>query len=96
MPALLSFGNLVLMMGKQVRELDHRAGDGLEVSLRWDAETNVVSVFVLDTSNGVEFELAVPASEAMEAFHHPFAYAASGGAPKPGSRPTRRLGGPVA
>jgi hypothetical protein len=81
---------------KHVRELDHRAGDGLEVSLRWNAETNRVTVFVLDTSNGVEFELDIPGSEAMEAFHHPFAYAASGGTSKPGSRPTRRLGGPVA
>jgi hypothetical protein len=70
---------------KHVRELDHRAGDGLEISLRWNAEMNRVTVFVLDTSNGVEFELDVPGSEALEAFHHPFAYAASGGPAKPGT-----------
>jgi hypothetical protein len=79
-------------MDEKARELDFRAGDGIEVSLLWNPETNVVSVFVLDTSNGVEFELPVPSGEALEAFHHPFAYAA---ASTSGPRPTRKLGGPV-
>jgi hypothetical protein len=60
-----------------VRELDHRSTDGLEVTLQWHAVTNVVSVAVLDTKSGEEFELVVGDGEdALDVFHHPYAYAA--------------------
>jgi hypothetical protein len=60
-----------------VRELDHRSTDGLEVTLRWHAGTNAVSVAVLDTKSGEEFELVVGDGEdALDVFHHPYAYAA--------------------
>jgi hypothetical protein len=61
-----------------VRELDRRSTDGLEVTLRWHASTDVVSVAVLDTKTGEEFELVVHDGEyALDVFHHPYAYAAN-------------------
>ena len=33
-------------------------------------------VLVVDTKSGDEFELSVPSEGALDAFHHPFAYAA--------------------
>jgi hypothetical protein len=61
-----------------VRELDHRSTDGLEVTLQWHASTNVVSVAVVDTKSGEEFELVVGDGEdAFDVFHHPYAYAAN-------------------
>jgi hypothetical protein len=57
------------------RELDRRNANGLDVVLYWHgAET--LSVFVRDTSTGEEFELEVDAAEALDAFRHPYAYAA--------------------
>ena len=60
-----------------VRELDHRSTDGLEVTLQWHSRTNVVSVAVLDTKSGNAFELVMrEGDDALEVFHHPYAYAA--------------------
>jgi hypothetical protein len=60
-----------------IRELDHRASDGIEVRLLWDAETKDVLVSVVER-DGVGFEFQVPATDALDAFHHPYAYAAYG------------------
>ena len=62
----------------QARELDARAGDGIDVRLLWYPATNTVtvSVSVLDATRDHSFELAVEPAEALDAFHHPFAYAA--------------------
>lgn len=61
-----------------VRELAHRSTDGLEVTLRWHSETNVVSVAVSDAKSGEEFDLVVGDGEnALDVFHHPYAYAAT-------------------
>jgi hypothetical protein len=58
-----------------VRELDHRVGDGIEVTLLWNAETKDVLVSVAER-DGLGFEFQVPPTDALEAFHHPYAYAA--------------------
>jgi hypothetical protein len=59
-------------------ELDQRSTDGLEVTLRWHPSTNVVSVAVRDTKSAEAFELVVrDGDDALDVFHHPFAYAAS-------------------
>ena len=58
------------------RELDHRWSDGVSVTLLWNTQTNRVSVSVLDERRGVAFEFAVQADDALDAFHHPYAYAA--------------------
>jgi hypothetical protein len=60
-----------------IRELDHRASDGIEVRLLWNAETKDVLVSVAER-DGMIFEFQVPGTDALEAFHHPYAYAAYG------------------
>jgi hypothetical protein len=57
-------------------ELDYRRSNGIEVSLLWHRSNNRVTVFVVDTERDVAFELHVPGSDALLAFHHPYAYAA--------------------
>jgi hypothetical protein len=59
-----------------IRELDQRINDGVTVTLLWNAATNRVFVSVVEAQHGVSFEFAVPAAEAADAFHHPYAYAA--------------------
>lgn len=61
------------------RELDRRLTAGLEVVLYWHGAESV-SVSVHDTHTGEEFELEVEASQALDAFRHPYAYAAGSGA----------------
>jgi hypothetical protein len=57
-----------------IRELDHRASDGIDVRLLWNAETKAVLVSVAER-DGVDFEFQVPPTDALQAFHHPYAYA---------------------
>jgi hypothetical protein len=58
-----------------VRELDARTVDGITVALLWRSGDVDVVVRVDDARTGVRFELRVPGCDALEAFHHPFAYA---------------------
>jgi hypothetical protein len=60
----------------EVRELDARAAEGIEVRLFWYPATDTVAVSVFDSTHEESFELVVDAEEALDAFHHPFAYAA--------------------
>ena len=59
------------------RELDFRSNNGLEVALLWEPETNRVSVSVFDRQSGDDFTLEVDPAEALDAFHHPYALAAT-------------------
>lgn len=59
-----------------VRELDCRAGDGIEVRLLWNQRTDRVSIAVDDRRLGDSMVFDVEAADALEAFHHPYAYAA--------------------
>ncbi len=61
------------------REIAHRASDGLEVALLWSKATGRVTLSVTDVRNGDFFELPVEREQALAAFHHPFAFAASRG-----------------
>jgi hypothetical protein len=58
-----------------IRELSHRRDDGIDVTLLWNARTNGVYLTVVDERLGESFELGVRASEALDAFRHPYAYA---------------------
>ncbi len=60
-------------------ELHRRVGAGLEVSLLWSRSAGKLIVSVADTMTGESFELPVAREEALEAFNHPFAYAAGHG-----------------
>jgi hypothetical protein len=67
-------------------ELDRREGDGISVSLLWRKDGNVVSVAVFDERTAEEFEVVVRPDRALDAFRHPYAYAAQQGllaAPEP-------------
>jgi hypothetical protein len=57
-------------------ELDQREGDGVTVSLLWRRHDNRLKVSVTDTATGEEFELDAHPENALDVFHHPFAYAA--------------------
>ena len=65
----------------QAKELDARSGDGIDVRLLWYPATNTVTVSVHDASRDHVFELAIDRARALEAFHHPFAFASSQGVP---------------
>ena len=58
------------------RELAHRASNGIEVSLFWDARSNDVSIDVVDQRDESAFELRIDATSALDAFYHPYAYRA--------------------
>jgi hypothetical protein len=61
------------------RELAFRANDGVEVGLFWNTDKNRLLVVVDDARTGDLFEFEVSAAEAMDAFEHPYAYAAHRG-----------------
>jgi hypothetical protein len=61
-----------------IRELDHRANDGIDVKLLWNSRTNRVSIAVLDERTDEYFEFDVDPEDAHIAFHHPYAYANRG------------------
>ncbi len=58
----------------RARELDHRENDGIAVTLLWYEDANRVALRVVDNETDEEFELDVAASDALDAFRHPFAY----------------------
>jgi hypothetical protein len=67
----------VVMSAKtQSKELAARQGDGFSVVLRWDPRENAVTVSVADERTGNRFEIAVERECALDAFYHPYAYAA--------------------
>jgi hypothetical protein len=63
------------------QELDARTGDGIDVRLFWHPATDTLTISVFDVTHEQEFELLVDPGEALDAFHHPFAYAAFRGIP---------------
>ena len=58
------------------RELALRESDGIRVVLLWHPREDAVTVAVEDARADHRFELAVERERALEAFYHPFAYAA--------------------
>lgn len=61
------------------KELSHRSSNGLQVWLLWSPHDDRLFVLVIDDKNDDTFELTVEAGYALDAFEHPFAYAASRG-----------------
>jgi hypothetical protein len=58
------------------RELAARETDGIRVLMLWHPRENAVTVEVEDARIGDGFQLAVAPGRALDAFYHPFAYAA--------------------
>jgi hypothetical protein len=73
----------------ELRELDHRVSDGIDVRLLWRPYDDRVLVAVSDTKTGDAFAIEVGGDQrAMDVFHHPFAYA---GNRRPGNESTGEL-----
>jgi hypothetical protein len=60
----------------QTRELAARKRDGLSVVLSWHPCEDALTVSVDDETTGDRFEIAVDRRRALDAFYHPYAYAA--------------------
>jgi hypothetical protein len=60
------------------QELSHRSGDGLAITLLWSRSRDRVKVAVTDHRLGGHFDFDVAGRHALDAFNHPFAYAATG------------------
>ena len=60
----------------QARELAARESDGVHVVLLWHPRENSLTVSVEDARAGDRFRIAVAPDRALDAFYHPFAYAA--------------------
>jgi hypothetical protein len=58
------------------RELAHRSADGIEVTLLWIPDADAVAVRVRERDADNVFEIDVARDQALNAFHHPYAYAA--------------------
>ena len=63
----------------ELRELDHRRGDGFDVKLLWSARSGKVYVAVEDARTDEAFRIAVDPDRALDAFNHPYAYGCGGG-----------------
>lgn len=57
-------------------ELDYRDADGIQVSLVWNRNEDSLSVLVFDAKLEGTLEIPVGREHALDAFRHPYAYAA--------------------
>jgi hypothetical protein len=57
------------------RELAHREGDGLQVTLFWHPAGNELKVCVCDQRLGAYFEIRPEPRQALDAFYHPYSFA---------------------
>ena len=57
-------------------ELAHRRNGGIEVTLLWHSESDELVLSVADSASGDAFAFEVDSSMAVDAFYHPYAYAA--------------------
>ena len=64
-----------------LRELAQRASGTNEVLLLWDPESGRVELSVRDVTSGAGFYFEVEPASALEAYYHPYAYAARRGSP---------------
>jgi hypothetical protein len=60
-----------------LRELAHRVSSRAEITLLWNEHTGAVNVSVWNRDSGQQTEFAAAPARALEAFYHPYAYAAS-------------------
>jgi len=58
----------------EMRELDARDSDGVEVRLLWHPTGNRILVHVIDSRTDDMFVVHVSSADALDAFRHPFAY----------------------
>ena len=63
-------------MSAPARELAQRQSGSDEVLLLWHPDSERVELAVRDVETGAGFQLEVPPASAVDAFYHPYAYAA--------------------
>jgi hypothetical protein len=68
--------NIALKPCAERRELAHRSNDGIEVTLFWTKSTDTVTLVVLDARLDETLEFDVDRGAALDAFKHPYVYAA--------------------
>lgn len=61
----------------QRRELAHRTSDGIEVSLFWTKSSDQITIAIIDTRSDESLDFEVDGKLALDAFNHPYAYAAA-------------------
>jgi hypothetical protein len=72
-----------------IRELDYRLSDGIEIRLLWSQSDDRLLVTVDDRRTGACFQIDVrDRDRTLEVFHHPYAYAAWHGVGTGGHEPT--------
>ena len=64
------------MSSANLTELAQRRSDRLEITLFWEPSDDSVHVCVLNERTGATIAFPVDRANALEAFYHPFAYAA--------------------
>jgi hypothetical protein len=64
-------------MDTTIVELDSRISGAFEVALLWHRDLEAVSLTIRDSGSCRSLELPVAQDRALQAFKHPFAYAAS-------------------
>jgi hypothetical protein len=57
-------------------ELAYRKSGGVEVGLFWAADEDKLLIAVRDEQTGAGFEFEIDGPHALDAFEHPYAYAA--------------------
>ena len=76
MSATITQGTTASSERDELRELDHRSGDGLDVALYWRPADNRTLVTVWDAKAGDAFTIVVAEDERpLDVFRHPYAYA---------------------
>jgi hypothetical protein len=63
------------MSRSERQELAHRSSAGVDVTLYWHPTLDELSVCVRDERHGARFEIRPPRYLALDAYHHPYAYA---------------------
>lgn len=57
-----------------MKELAHRVGGGIAITLYWNADDDGTSVEIFHAATGQTLHFAVPRDRALDAFYHPFVH----------------------
>jgi hypothetical protein len=60
-----------------IRELAQRLSGADEVLLLWHPDTDQVELVLRDLASGADFRIEIAPGDAIDAFYHPYAYAAA-------------------
>jgi hypothetical protein len=66
--------NTATLINTTRRELARRVSGGVEVTLYWNADDDTTSVELYHPATGETVAFPVAPDQALDAFHHPYAY----------------------